>query len=537
PTTATINIVKYGREPGGRISYRDGTIEPLAWDELGSALHALDDARVRRIDVVEILFPLPQLERVNIVDTPGLNSILPEHESVARGFIARADAVIWVFTASQAGKASERRALERIRQEGKRVLGVLNKRDQLSASDVTELVSYVQNELGDLVELVVPVSARKALAQRRGQAGEPATTAAPAMAPAAPAGAGGPVGSTDGSSAGNTDGDDSNWATLETALESRFFAQARELKRDALARRLAGVLARARDVIAPGRAQALDVAATLRGESDALADACTTFIDRVVLAERAALQDATAALYRQAAREVLELVRPRQLPFGSHSATTADRTYLIALLDSGYELALERSRRQVLQALEAHRSRAVQALSAAAGTLGTGAVSDVMRTADDALRLVTAQVFDATRAFLRGYLRGGYVAHFFRSELPKLELVEDAAYEALMRGSPDLDAELALRLATAGTAAISAMSRRLAHWADVADVMAYDVEVGVGRALDDLAERWRLWAPAAWQADAEHDANRHRATAPADTERDGSARTRETGDTTDPGDR
>jgi tetratricopeptide (TPR) repeat protein len=513
PTTATINIVKYGREPGGRISYRDGTLAPLAWDELGSALHALDAEHARRIDVVEILFPLPQLERVNIVDTPGLNSILPEHEAVARGFIARADAVIWVFTANQAGKASERRALERIRDEGKRVLGVLNKRDQLSEADVTALVSYVQAELGDLVELVVPVSARIALGQRRGSPGSAAAASA---------------------SPRDGDGGDGNWSTLEAALESRFFTQARELKRAALARRLAGVLARARAVIEPGRARALEVAAALRGESEALADACAGFIDRVVLAERAALQEATAALYRQAAREVLELVRPRQLPFGSHSATSADRAYLIALLDSGYELALERSRRQVLQALEAHRSRAVQAISAAAGALGTDAVSDVARTADDALRLVTAQVFDATRAFLRGYVRGGYVAHFFRSELPKLELVEDAAYEALMRGSPDLDAELALRLATAGTAAISALSSRLAHWADVAEVMAYDVEVGVGRALDELAERWRRWAPAPAETT---NTERDRATPPAETDHDGTAGTRETGDTTDPGHR
>ena len=532
PTTATINIVKYGREPGGRISYRDGTLAPLAWDDLGHALHALDDEHARRIDVVEILFPLPQLERVNIVDTPGLNSILPEHEAVARGFIARADAVIWVFTASQAGKASERRALESIRQEGKRVLGVLNKRDQLSASDVTDLVSYVQTELGDLVELVVPVSARIALDQRRGNAGAGVVTTDATASTGATAGA--PVGdSASGGEASNASSD-GNWSTLEAALESRFFAQARELKRDALARRLAGVLDRARAVIAPGRAQALEVAAALRSESDALADACASFLDRVVLAERAALQDATSALYRQAAREVLELVRPRQLPFGSHSATAADRAYLVALLDSGYELALERSRGQVLQALEAHKSHAVQAISAAAGTRGADAVSDVMRTADDALRLVTAQVFDATRAFLRGYVRGGYVAHFFRSELPKLELVEDAAYDALMRGSPDLDAELALRLATAGTAAISALSARLAHWADVADVMAYDVEVGVGRALDELAERWRRWAPLGAETS---NPDIDRATAVAEARPDGTAGTREAGDTTDPRDR
>jgi len=246
-----------------------------------------------------------------------------------------------------------------------------------------------------------------------------------------------------------------------------------------------------------------------------------------VLAQRTALQEATAALYRQAAREVLELVRPRQLPFGSHRATSADRAYLIALLDSGYELALEQCRRQVLQALEVQRTRAIHAISAVAGTLGADAVSDVMRTADDALRLVTAQVFDATRAFLRGYVRGGYVANFFRRELPKLELVEDAAYDALVRGSPDLDAELALRLATAGTTAISALGDRLAHWADVAEVMAYDVEVGVGRALDELAERWQRWASA----------DPHPAAAAADIETNGTSSTREIGEPTDPGDR
>jgi hypothetical protein len=45
------------------------------------------------------------------VDTPGLNSIQPEHEATAREFIAQADAVIWLFTVDQAGKASEREAL------------------------------------------------------------------------------------------------------------------------------------------------------------------------------------------------------------------------------------------------------------------------------------------------------------------------------------------------------------------------------------------------------------------------------------------
>src|SRR6185436_13793145 len=67
----------------------------------------------------EIVLPLANLAKVHIVDTPGLNSILPEHEETARAFIARADAVVWVFTAGQGGKASEKKALTSIRDEGK----------------------------------------------------------------------------------------------------------------------------------------------------------------------------------------------------------------------------------------------------------------------------------------------------------------------------------------------------------------------------------------------------------------------------------
>src|SRR5277367_564674 len=151
-----------------------------------TSLRELTPEQARAIDRVEILVPLPQLEKINIVDTPGLNSILPEHEATARAFIARADAVVWVFTASQGGKASEQKALRSIRDEGKRVLGVLNKADQLSDKERSEVVEFITGTLGELVEIVVPFSARKALASKRG---EPDAT------------------------------DDGNWTTLQSALE------------------------------------------------------------------------------------------------------------------------------------------------------------------------------------------------------------------------------------------------------------------------------------------------------------------------------
>ena len=220
PTTATINVVRYGRERGGRIHARDGGVVELGWSELMAGLRELTPAQSQTIDRVEILVPLPQLEKINIVDTPGLNSIQAEHEATARAFINRADAVVWVFTAAQGGKASERKALQTIRDDGKRVLGVLNKADQLDRNDLDELLQFLGGTFGDLVEAFVPVSARRALASKA------------------------------------TGGDDGGWSVLVDALEQRFFRQARQLKRDACVRALRGVVATASDIVEAARQRA-----------------------------------------------------------------------------------------------------------------------------------------------------------------------------------------------------------------------------------------------------------------------------------------
>ncbi|MGE0550648.1 MAG: dynamin family protein [Kofleriaceae bacterium] len=448
PTTATINVVRYGRERGGRIVTRDGATLELGWDSLMSHLRALNPDAARGIDRVEILVPLPQLEKINIVDTPGLNSIQAEHEATARAFIARADAIVWIFTAGQGGKASEKTALRTIREEGKRVLAVLNKADQLSTDETAEVVGFLRDELGELVETIVPFSARLALAHKQSGAR-----------------------------------DDGNWTMLASELEQRFFQQARQLKRDACARTLRAVVGSARRLLDDATARTTDAARAAQTGRDELIDAAQAFATDTVVRERKALSEQATTLYRRAAREVLDLVRPRRLPFSSHSATTADRDYLVALLVSGFESAIEAGRQRVASDLRVRSRAAESAARTLAAAVGHDVVGDLERTASDRIGLALSAVFERARAYLRGYLEGGYVEAFFRNDLPRLELGEDAVYHALVRNAPDLDRELAEPLRRAGTDALTALAHRLDHWGGVIDVQAFDLEVGLGRAL------------------------------------------------------
>lgn len=435
PTTATINVVKYGHERGGRLIAPDGSARALRWDELHAALRALTPDDARAIDRVEITLPLDALAKVHIIDTPGLNSILPEHEATARAFIARADAVVWVFTAGQGGKASEKKALDAIRAEGKRVLGVLNKRDQLQPAEVDEVIAYVGSQLGERVEHIVPFSARSALAWKR---------------------AGGA-------------GDDGGWQALAGALEERFFAQARAIKRGAVARRLAATIAAAQATLADARAAAMARADAERAVGERVAAAAAAWADAVVDRERRALATAVGELYRRAAHEVIELVRPRQLPFGSHSATAADRDYLVALLADGYEAMLRAAAERVADDLRA-------------------AIPVAARAHERAVATATAPLAYA-RAYVAGFLAGGAIDAFFKHDLPRLALEPETVHHALYRAAPELESIVVDPLTRAGQRALAEAGAASAQVVAHHELEAFELDVGLARALGEISAR------------------------------------------------
>ncbi|MFQ5856341.1 MAG: dynamin family protein [Anaerolineae bacterium] len=144
PTTTQIHILKYG--------------------ERGPAEFAEDDIWV-------LHYPAEFLREINIVDTPGTNAVLREHETIARDFVPRSDLVVFVTSADRPFTESERAFLEHIRDWGKKVVVVINKIDILETeAAVRKVTNFVagnaQRLLGTAPEMF-PLSSRLALRARR----------------------------------------------------------------------------------------------------------------------------------------------------------------------------------------------------------------------------------------------------------------------------------------------------------------------------------------------------------------------------------
>ena len=144
PTTRLISILRFG-EPG--------TPEPAG-----------EHTRIYR-------YPLDVLRDLEIVDTPGTNSIERMEEEITRGFVPRADLVLFVTSLLQPLTASELDFLGHIREWGKKVIFVVNGVDRRNSDEqITRVREYltreVQTRLGGASPMMYFISALRALRRK-----------------------------------------------------------------------------------------------------------------------------------------------------------------------------------------------------------------------------------------------------------------------------------------------------------------------------------------------------------------------------------
>ncbi len=148
PTTSKINILRFGETTSHRLVEENQEV---------------------------ILLPVDLLSEVSIVDTPGTNAIIRQHEELTRHFVPRADLVLFITSVDRPFTESEREFMGQIRDWGKKVVIVLNKVDLLQDDDEqAQVETFVRDNASELLGVtpeIFTVSARMAL---RAKTGEPA---------------------------------------------------------------------------------------------------------------------------------------------------------------------------------------------------------------------------------------------------------------------------------------------------------------------------------------------------------------------------
>ncbi len=147
PTTSQINVLKFGETSQRQVKE--------------AHFHVLTE-------------PVDILRQINIVDTPGTNAIIQEHQAITEEFVPRADLVLFITSADRPFTESERTFMSQIKAWGKKVVIIINKIDILeTADDLVQVVNFVRDNGAVLLGVgaapdIFPVSAKRALRAKQG---------------------------------------------------------------------------------------------------------------------------------------------------------------------------------------------------------------------------------------------------------------------------------------------------------------------------------------------------------------------------------
>lgn len=145
PTTDRIYMLVHGDEPG--------QLEPTS------------DPFVSRMT-----YPLPSLEGVALVDTPGTNAIIQQHQTLTEGFLPRADLVLFLTSTDRPFTESERQFLSLAARWGRSVVMVVNKADLLETPEQAQQIEeFVEKGARGVLGMNPPVFLISAREEQRGQ--------------------------------------------------------------------------------------------------------------------------------------------------------------------------------------------------------------------------------------------------------------------------------------------------------------------------------------------------------------------------------
>jgi len=137
PTTDRIYVLVHGERADGRNAEPEATGDPF---------------------VVRLRVPIAALDGVALVDTPGTNAIVRQHQVLTEGFLPRADLLLFLTSADRPFTESERQFLALAARWGRTVIMVVNKADLLETPEQREEVrAFVEAGARRELNLTPPV--------------------------------------------------------------------------------------------------------------------------------------------------------------------------------------------------------------------------------------------------------------------------------------------------------------------------------------------------------------------------------------------
>src|ERR1700704_4296776 len=208
--TALADLLKLGselRRPGATLDTIHGLLtdirEPLLFVVIGevksgksSLLNALFGQEFAKVDVLpatdrvyifrhgtedrqvevspkltERYLPVPFLRDFNVVDTPGTNTMVSEHQTITENFVPRADLVLFVFSVANPWTQSAWDFLKLVQKKWlKNVVFVLQQSDLREPAEIEVIRRHLQDTAVQKIGFSPPifaVSARQALQARK----------------------------------------------------------------------------------------------------------------------------------------------------------------------------------------------------------------------------------------------------------------------------------------------------------------------------------------------------------------------------------
>ena len=176
-TDVVATLVRFGPHETATAMFEGGTSHQIRIDDLAAFVtEAGNPNNARAVVDVTVELPAPALRGgLVLVDLPGTGSLALHNTATAHRFLSQADAALFVLSADPPISVHEIEELALLRRYVSEVICVINKVDQVSASDREAVLSYTRQQLSAAGFADIPVvvaSARLALPRTRRKSGD-----------------------------------------------------------------------------------------------------------------------------------------------------------------------------------------------------------------------------------------------------------------------------------------------------------------------------------------------------------------------------